>query len=200
MTIWYVRHGETLWNREGRMQGQSDSPLTELGIALVRRYGERLRELIGETRVQLCTSPLPRARESARLIAEALGERVGTLVEDPLLMEHGLGLLEGKTWDELQRDHGISREQFRLADFVVPQGESRQAAQARALRWLTQPRESECIVVSHGMFSRTFRAAYLSLDIAGTAALPSHPHGTLFQLREREIIEHRLPAPEHARI
>jgi broad specificity phosphatase PhoE len=115
--------------------------------------------------VQLCTSPLPRARESARLIAEALGERV-----------------------------------VRLADFVVPQGESRQAAQARALRWLTQPRESECIVVSHGMFSRTFRAAYLSLNIAGTAALPSHPHGTLFQLREREIIEHRLPAPEHARI
>jgi broad specificity phosphatase PhoE len=69
--LYLVRHGKTAWNREGRIQGHLDSPLTARGIAQARRAGTRLQELLGGPhRWVLRFSPLGRARHTAAIIAE----------------------------------------------------------------------------------------------------------------------------------
>jgi probable phosphoglycerate mutase len=69
MTIWIARHGETEWNRDGRMQGRLGGPLTERGRAQARLLARAARGL-GAT--ALVTSSLPRAVETARVVGDAL--------------------------------------------------------------------------------------------------------------------------------
>ena len=72
--IYLFRHGETLWNRERRLQGQLDSPLTLRGIAQVRRNAETLQREIGDPAgLAMLASPLGRAWQSAVIVAETLG-------------------------------------------------------------------------------------------------------------------------------
>jgi len=95
MNICVVRHGETDWNAEGRIQGREDIPLNGNGMAQARRCGEALRG--GDWRAIL-TSPLKRARRTAEIIAEALG--IPDVVDDPDLMERDYGNLSGLTATE----------------------------------------------------------------------------------------------------
>ena len=94
-----VRHGETTWNREGRIQGHLDSPLTERGLAQAQAAAARLaRERIDA----LYSSDLGRAQETARHVAAATSLELRL---DGGLRERSFGILEGKTWDEIARDH-----------------------------------------------------------------------------------------------
>jgi len=94
-----VRHGETTWNREGRIQGHLDSPLTERGLAQAQAAAARLAR---ERLDALYSSDLGRAQETARQVAAATSLRVRL---DGGLRERSFGILEGKTWDEIARDH-----------------------------------------------------------------------------------------------
>ena len=100
-----VRHGVTTWNREGRFQGHLDSPLDPLGEEEARALAGRIvREYSGPLLVT--SSPLERARATARILADAL-EGDGRPVEvqlEPGLMEIGQGAWEGLTHAELARD------------------------------------------------------------------------------------------------
>jgi probable phosphoglycerate mutase len=94
-----VRHGETTWNREGRIQGHLDSPLTERGLAQAQAAAARLaRERIDA----LYSSDLGRAQETARHVAAATSLELRL---DGGLRERSFGILEGKTWEEIGRDH-----------------------------------------------------------------------------------------------
>ena len=96
-----VRHGETAWNGLGRIQGSLDSPLTRRGLAQARSVGARLaRERIAA----LWASDLGRAQETAREVSAATALEIRT---DAALRERFFGRLEGKTWDEIARDHPI---------------------------------------------------------------------------------------------
>ena len=87
-TLYLVRHGETEWNRAGRMQGGLDSPLTARGRDQARRIGLLLRDLIGRPEdCAMVVSPLGRARQTAGIIAEAMGIDGGLFVVDPLVRE-----------------------------------------------------------------------------------------------------------------
>jgi probable phosphoglycerate mutase len=72
MTIWVARHGETEWNRDGRMQGRLGGPLTERGRAQARLLARAAR---GLGAVALLSSSLPRAMETARVVGDALALR-----------------------------------------------------------------------------------------------------------------------------
>ena len=97
-----VRHGETDWNRDGRWQGQSDTPLNDLGRSQARDVAE---ELDGVDVVY--SSDLARARETADIVARRLGLEVRL---DPRLGERGFGGWEGLTTGEIQsgfaEEHG----------------------------------------------------------------------------------------------
>jgi broad specificity phosphatase PhoE len=96
-TIVLVRHGETDWNRERRYQGHADTPLNEAGRAQARDLAEILRP---EGVSALYTSPLRRASETARIIADQLG--LEALELEPL-REIDVGDWQGLTVDEVRR-------------------------------------------------------------------------------------------------
>jgi broad specificity phosphatase PhoE len=95
MRLLLIRHGESLANAEGRLQGHLDIPLSDRGRRQAERLGERLAPLGVDA---LYTSPLRRANESAEIIGVRLGL---TLAERAALMERNVGELEGLTREEI---------------------------------------------------------------------------------------------------
>ena len=151
LQVYLVRHGETVWNAERRIQGQSDSPLTEKGEQQAWQVGERVKHL-GITHI--IASDLGRTRRTAEIIAEACGCSV-TL--DARLRELNMGVLEKRPLDGLTAEE----EQWR-ATLVngteggrIPDGESMTEMATRmhaALNaCLDLPAGSRPLLVSHGM-------------------------------------------------
>ena len=96
MVFYLVRHGQTDWNKEKRMQGRTDITMNETGIRQNRDLADRLAEEgVGFDR--LIASPLARARRSAEIIAEKTGFR-DPVIFDENFMERSYGILEGKIW------------------------------------------------------------------------------------------------------
>lgn len=90
MKIYIVRHGETCWNVQRRLQGASDTELNEKGTALAEITGKALKEVP----FSCCfTSPLKRARDTAKLV---LGEREIPIYDDERIREISFGVWEGK--------------------------------------------------------------------------------------------------------
>jgi probable phosphoglycerate mutase len=149
-TLILVRHGQTVWNREERWQGQKDSPLTALGQEQAARMAERLASLkIGA----LYSSDLGRARQTAEIIAGRLGLSV-TLRED--LRERSYGVLEGKTNREAAASEGSwfltwNADHLRQSP---PAGETEQVLRERvveALDEIADAHPGETVVIStHG--------------------------------------------------
>jgi 2,3-bisphosphoglycerate-dependent phosphoglycerate mutase len=146
-----IRHGETHWNREGRIQGfHGDSPLTPAGREQVRSLGERMAR---EEVELLYSSDSVRARETADPIAAATGLQV---VHDRELRERAYGIFEGCRYAEVEGRFAAEFERFRSRDphYVPPGGES--AAQFRdrilaAFRRIALGATGRCAaVVTHG--------------------------------------------------
>lgn len=118
--IYAIRHGETEWNRAGRQQGHLDSPLTTAGIDQSRALAKRLRAKHIEA---LYCSDLGRARQTAEILAEALGLKA---VTDGRLRERHLGTLQGLTEEEFQSIYPAEWDGFYSSDpdFCLPGGES----------------------------------------------------------------------------
>jgi broad specificity phosphatase PhoE len=183
--LYLVRHGETAWNREGRVQGHHDSPLTERGIAQARRVGETLALLLdGQAPIVLVASPLGRARQTTGLIVEALGGRVAELRLDDRLKEIGWGRWEGLTRAEIE-----AREPAALAahdgdpwTVAPPGGESWSMLSLRVAGWLASvAHEQRLVVVGHGAWGRALRGLWLGLHPDATLAL-EQPQDALFRL------------------
>ena len=139
--LYLVRHGETDWNRQRRIQGLTDIPLNETGRAQARATGMLLSRRHWDG---IYASPLSRARETASIIAAQVGLPEPTLVD--ALVERNYGTTEGLDWlqVETQFPHGTA----------VPGRESREQVAARVIPALIQlaasrPGES-LLVVSHG--------------------------------------------------
>lgn len=155
-----IRHGETLWNTERRMQGQLDSPLTERGIWQACRLGERMAAMDFTT---LYSSDLPRARLTAQRIAELSGHGI---IDDRRLRERHFGMFEGMTRSEMEQldPQVYARFMSRDPQYAVPGGESPAGFFARcrdALEDLAARHRGETIaVVTHGLvLDSAYRAA-----------------------------------------
>jgi probable phosphoglycerate mutase len=167
-TIYLVRHGETEWNREGRLQGQSNSNLTERGLDQARGIGMLLRQLVGAGgNMPVIASPLERALLTAKAICGQLGRDPACLRTEDLLKEISFGRWEGMTFAEIAAaypDNWRRFEQDRWG-FAPPGGESYAMMAERARRWLHDNSAiREKIVVAHGEFGRVLRGLYLGMS------------------------------------
>lgn len=146
-----IRHGETEWNRQHRMQGQSDSPLTETGLRQARLLGQRMRDF--EFAALYC-SDSGRAHHTARCVTEATGH---ALTVDPRLRERHFGVFEGLTGPEMQAQYPDAYARFKSRDahYAAPGGESAQAFRDRAFACLNEiaARHADdlVVVVTHGL-------------------------------------------------
>jgi probable phosphoglycerate mutase len=126
-TFVIVRHGETEWNNLGRQQGHLDSPLTPRG----RRQAEAMAAGLSSFRFDgFFSSDLGRARETAAIIARALGLAYQT---DSRLRERNLGSLQGFTYGEFAMRHAAELERFKGTDpdYRLGGGESERERFAR---------------------------------------------------------------------
>jgi probable phosphoglycerate mutase len=156
-----IRHGETLWNQQRRMQGHSDSPLTETGVRQSRQLAQRLKAVAFGA---LYSSDSGRAHQTARSIAEATGHDI---VVEPRLRERHFGVFEGLTGAEIQANHPDHYLRFKSRDpeYAVPGGESALAFRARVLDCLGEiagrHAQDVAVVVTHGLvLDMVYRAAY----------------------------------------
>ena len=145
-----VRHGQTRWNVEARVQGHGDSPLTAQGLAQADAIGERLAR---ERFDVLVASDLGRAMGTAERIARRCGLAV---VPDPRLRERDFGAGEGLTYEEIDArwPNAFSRTAEVDPDLAIPGGESRRQFHDRIHRaFEALAREHagrRVLVVSHG--------------------------------------------------
>ena len=153
MKIYFVRHGETDWNKERKIQGQVDIPLNEFGRHLARETAKGLRDVPFD----VCfTSPLGRARETAQIILQG---RDVPILEDKRILEMNFGVLEGKCCSKEGWDVPDSFQMFfdDPVHYQAPEGgEDFQAVRKRTgdfLNWLfaqEQYRDSTVLVTTHG--------------------------------------------------
>ena len=156
-----VRHGETAWNVDARIQGQLDIGLNDTGRWQARRVGEAL---AGEPISAVYSSDLGRAQETARSIAEVTGTPV---VPDEGLRERSFGMFEGKTFTEIHEtwpDHAQCWRK-RIPEWAPPEGgESLLQLRERVTRTMhslasRHPGEQIVIVAHGGVLDALYRVA-----------------------------------------
>jgi probable phosphoglycerate mutase len=185
--ILLVRHGETVWNREGRFQGQRDSPLTRRGVQQMLAAGRTLRARFGSELAQftLIASPLARAWQSAVLLTEAAGLEPQRIQLEPLVREISWGAWDGLTAEEIAaRDPELWQRRIDDAFLGRPPngGESRLDVLARAQQWLAGlGPQARVLVVTHGTFGRALRCAWRGLPHAAMLAMRA-PQDAVFRL------------------
>jgi probable phosphoglycerate mutase len=174
-TIYYIRHGETDWNVEGRLQGRRDVPLNARGREQAAHCGDVLRDLFDREGVApenpaYVSSPLQRARTTMELTRTALGLSADGYNLDAQLVEIAFGEWEGFTIAQLhERDPArIAQREHDKWHFLPPGGESYEMVSARMRVWY-ESLKRDTVVTSHG---GTARGLIAYLGIAKPAAAP----------------------------
>ncbi len=183
--IFLIRHGQTEFNRDGRLQGRLDSPLTELGVEQARRMGRVLKDVVDDAMAwQVISSPLGRARRTAEIVRDELGLD-GAIEVDERLVEVGVGVWEGLMREEIERlapgRVGVPGWLFTAS----PGGETYEDVATRLGSWLAGLDEHDGrrrLVVCHGVAGRVLRGLYLGLAQDEVLALPAPPQDAVFRL------------------
>lgn len=159
-----IRHGPTEWNSNRRLQGRMDIPLSEEGRALVSAWQVPL--YLHE--YDWVSSPLKRACETARLLAEA-PPRI-----EPLLMEMDYGEWEGRRLDDLRAELGnaMAKNEARGLDFRPDGGETPREVQARLMQWLetVARHRSPVVAITHHGILRALYSLATGWDMIGPPA------------------------------
>jgi broad specificity phosphatase PhoE len=173
--VYYVRHGETDWNVEARLQGAQDIPLNAAGRAQATWCGRILGDLAAIDgraidALDFISSPLGRARHTMELMREALGVDPRTYRIDPRLTEVSFGSWEGLTLAEVgarDRDAVAARERDKWN--YVPAGGESYATMSRRLQDWYASLTRDAVVVAHG---GTLRGLMVQLGIATPDVAP----------------------------
>ena len=182
--VYFLRHGQTKWNFEGRFQGQKDSPLTALGRRQAADQGQLLRAVIANWRaVDVWVSPLGRTRETAEMALRHV-PAAPTIVRE--LAEISVGGWEGLRRGEIEKleprlANPSQSERFEVY-FNSPGGESYDAFSAR-IRSVLEALQRPTVIVAHGIVGRVLRGLWLGLERGQLAGLQGG-QGCIFHLKE----------------
>lgn len=148
--VYLIRHGETDYNRDGRLQGALPVPLNDNGRVQAQALGLHLKRQSIEA---IFTSPLSRAQETADLIGQILN---ASIVADKRLQEINFGQFEGLTHAQIEEEYEDEYRMWNAGDmlYAVPGGESRRSVQSRMTQaWediTSQNGYDTVAIVSHG--------------------------------------------------
>ena len=160
-----IRHGETEWNSQQRMQGHSNSDLSSLGQAQIQALGQWMKNVPFD---HIYSSDSLRAKQTAEAITQFSGHE---LKIDLRLREKNLGVFEGLTSEEARERHPEVFRLFKTAGskYVIDEGESTQQLQDRALEIVDEIRikhlEERVLLVTHGGFIRVVMKHSLGLTL-----------------------------------
>jgi probable phosphoglycerate mutase len=190
--LYYVRHGQTDWNVERRLQGQHDIPLNAVGRAQSVQCGGILRDLFARAgsepgNFEYVSSPLSRARATMELLRAELGLHPHAYRTDARLLEMSFGRWEGFTLDELK-----AREASALAarerdkwNFALPGGESYARLAVRVGAWY-RTMTGDAVVSAHGGVARAL-IAHLDVAAPREAATDDIAQGVVYMFAGDEL-------------
>ncbi|WP_186420082.1 histidine phosphatase family protein [Bosea sp. CS1GBMeth4] len=171
--LFLVRHGETDWNREGRLQGGQDIPLNALGRMQAEEAARRLKKLTPDyAAVDYVCSPMLRARDTMTIMRRELGLEPERFRIDERLRELTFGAWEGFTWREIrsrERELAQARERDKWG-FVPPGGESYRML-AERIRPAIESLAPDTVMVSHGGVARAVLALIGAVGTADAARI-----------------------------
>ena len=174
-----IRHGETLWNTQLRMQGSLDSDLSPKGESQIKALGDWMKEVPFD---YLYCSDSARARKTAEAISKFTGH---TLNFDKRLREKDLGIFEGLTSEEAREQYPETFQLFKTAgaNYVIDQGESTQQLLDRALEAIEEIRlrhpKKVAVLVTHGGVVRVLMKHVLGVPLEAPTQSVSYTHLTL---------------------
>ena len=185
--IFIARHGETVFNAAGRMQGATqDTPLTRAGFAQADAMGAALAIYLGTKQsLRMYCSPSGRALQTLAIVAEHIGEDWHQATHDARLMEIDVGEWGARTYAEIIAEQGeIMDRETSLFSVRPPGGEWYDEVAARLNAWIADTRadRGDRLVIMHGMSSSILRGILLGLPVDprfGAPIAPRVPQGTL---------------------
>lgn len=188
--IFIARHGETVFNAAGRMQGATqDTPLTRAGFAQADAMGAALATYLGTKQaLRLYSSPSGRALQTLAIVAEHIGEDWHEATHDARLMEIDVGAWGGRTYAEIIDEQGeIIDHEASLFSVRPPGGEWYDEIAVRLKAWIddTRGERGDRLVIMHGMSSAVLRGILLGLPVDprfGAPIAPRLPQGSLVMI------------------
>ena len=168
-TLILVRHGESEWNRAGRIQGQVNSPLTDLGISQARAISDYLSGIFLNQELEIYSSPLERAIQTAEIIAKGIDHLSSEVIIEERLNDFNLGEISGTYgWDKVAEIFP-EQAQLRLQDpmrFHPSGGESGAEFEAsrRSLMEELEGDDTTKLLVSHGIVNKFIRGIYKNIS------------------------------------
>ena len=196
-TLILVRHGESEWNRAGRIQGQVNSPLTDLGINQAKAIRDHLSEILLNQQLEIYTSPLDRALQTAEIIAQGIDYPSRKIIIEERLNDFNLGEISGTFgWDKVAEIFP-EQAQLRLQDpmrFHPSGGESGAEFEARLRSLLEDLMDDGTLklMVSHGIVNKFIRGILKNLSGKEMVKL-GESQNTIFRLEQGEETEIKIP-------
>ena len=196
-TLILVRHGESEWNRAGRIQGQVNSPLTVLGINQAKAIRDYLSGIFLNQELEIYTSPLDRALQTAEIIAQGIDYPSRKIIIEERLNDFNLGEISGTFgWDKVAEIFP-EQAQLRLQDpmrFHPSGGESGAEFEARLRSLLEDLMDDGTLklMVSHGIVNKFIRGILKNLSGKEMVEL-GESQNTIYRLEEGEETEIKIP-------
>ena len=166
--LFLIRHGESEWNRVGRIQGQINSPLTNLGIDQAKAISKYLSKNFYNKKFVIYSSPLGRALRTAEIIAKGINYQKEKIIIEERLKDFNLGEITGISWEKVAENlPELAR--LRLEDpmnFYPIGGESGSEFEARLRSFLSELVDDDTpnILVSHGIVNKFIRGILKNLN------------------------------------
>lgn len=186
--LYVLRHGQTAWNVERRLQGTRNSDLTVLGREQAVATGRKLAAVLPRDGrpVRFLRSPLGRTRETSLLVGRELGVDPADWQDDPRLAEHGSGAWEGLTWPEIEHGRPGTYAAWKRDPerHGPPGGESHRDLEWRSASVLAEIATSRTctVVVGHGVSGAVLRGLAQGLRASEALALDK-PQTAFFRLQ-----------------
>jgi broad specificity phosphatase PhoE len=173
-TIYFIRHGETDWNLEGRLQGQKDIPLNDVGRVQAEEAGRKLKALAPHYEdLAYVASPMTRTRETMEILRGTIGLHPETYKLDERLVELTFGSWEGMTWKEVRKAEpslAVLREQDKW-NYAPPGGGESYAMLVARIRPFLDDITRDTVVVAHGGVARAFLAIACGVNSRQAASM-----------------------------
>ena len=195
-TLILVRHGESEWNRAGRIQGQVNSPLTDLGINQAKATRDYLSGILLNQQLEIYTSPLDRALQTAEIIAQGIDYPSRKIIIEERLNDFNLGEISGTFgWDKVAEIFP-EQAQLRLQDpmrFHPSGGESGAEFEARLRSLLEDLMDDGTLklMVSHGIVNKFIRGILKNLSGKEIIDL-GESQNTIYRLEQGEEKEIKI--------
>ncbi|TOF36830.1 phosphoglycerate mutase [Vibrio parahaemolyticus] len=162
--MFVLRHGETEFNADKKLQGHCNSSLTSKGSDQARRVGTTLKQYVENRPFRVYSSTLGRALQTSQIVCEELNYSYENLNKEPRLKEFSLGEWEQRTIPSLEQEipNLLAQNDWYLQ---APNCETYESVRERLSSWLSDvAHDEDIVVVSHGLTGIVLRGLLLGMD------------------------------------